>query len=386
MDFRLPEEYTLFREVARDFINKEVAPNADRHDKEGRIDPELYRKFAKAGLMGISVPEEFGGAGAGETGLCILSEELGRVCASTSTSIGAHCGIGTYPILLDGTEEQKQRLLTPIAKGEKIAAFALTEPQAGSDASAVQTTGRKEGDRLIINGSKLWITNGGIADTVTVFLNIQRAPGMRGGMSAVVVEKGTPGFSIGTAEKKLGIRGSSTTELFFDNCEVPFDNVIGKPGTGFRNALKTLDYGRITLAASCLGSAKTALDLSLEFASNRVQFGKAISENQAIQFYLAEMATRIQAMEHMVYHAAWLADTHQDFAQNAAMAKLFCSEGASWVINKALQIHGGMGYMADYPIERMHRDARIAEIFEGTNEIQRLVIANNLLKAKKRSH
>lgn len=384
MDYRFSEEYTLFREVARDFIQKEVAPRADAHDKEGKISLELYRKFGKAGLMGMSIPQEYGGAGAGETGLCILSEELGKVCASTSTSLGAHSGIGSMPILLEGTEEQKQQYLAPLAKGETIGAFALTEPQAGSDASNMKTVARREGDHFLLNGSKLWITNGGVADTFTVFAMLERSPGLRGGMSAFIVDKNFPGFSIGTSEKKLGIRGSSTTELFFDNCKVPIENLLGKPGTGFRLALKTLDFGRITLAASCLGSAKTALDLAVEFARTRQQFGKSIGENQGIQFYLADMATRIHAMEHMVYHAAWLADTDQPFSTEAAMVKLFCSEQASWVINKSLQIHGGMGYMSDYPIERFHRDARIAEIFEGTNEIQRLVIASNLLKAKKR--
>ncbi|HBN09393.1 MAG TPA: acyl-CoA dehydrogenase [Cyanobacteria bacterium UBA8530] len=385
MDYRFSEEYTLFRSVARDFIQKEVAPRADKHDKEGMIHPELYVAFAKAGMMGLSIPEAYGGAGAGETGLCVLSEEMGRVCASTSTAIGAHSGIGSMPLLLEGTEEQKQKYLLPLAKGEKIGAFALTEPQAGSDASNMKTSAKKMGDHFLLNGSKLWITNGGVASTFTVFAMLERSPGIRGGMSAFIVEKDFEGFSLGTHEKKLGIRGSSTTELFFDDCRIPLENLLGKPGTGFRIALNVLDYGRITLAASCLGSAKTALELSIQFATTRVQFGKTIAENQIIQSYLAEMATRIQAMEHMVYHAAWLADNEQPFGTEAAMAKLFCSENSSWIINKALQIHGGMGYMADYPIERMHRDARIAEIFEGTNEIQKVVIAANLLKAKKRS-
>jgi alkylation response protein AidB-like acyl-CoA dehydrogenase len=380
MDFSFPKEYELFRRMVREFAKNEVAPIAAEIDRDERVPMETIKKAAKLGLMGVPFPQKYGGAGAGEMGYCIFMEEINRVCGSTATIIGAHTGIGAMAIYLDGTEEQKQKYLVPLAKGEKIAAFALTEPNAGSDAAAIQTRAVRDGDYFVLNGSKLWITNGDIADVITVFAVTDPALGARGGVTAFIVEKDFPGFKVGTKEEKLGIRGSSTCELFFDDCRVPKENVLGQFGAGFITALKTLDIGRAGLGAGCLGGSQAALEMSVDFAKSRRQFGAPIAQKQAIQWMIADMATEIEALRSLVYRTAWLIDSGQRHSREAAMCKLFGSEVLHRCVNKCLQIHGGMGYMKKYPVERMYRDARITEIFEGTNEVQRLVIATDIFR------
>lgn len=384
-DIFFSEEQRMMREMIREFCTKELKPLASKHEEQGFVDPETVEKVAAQGFMGMIIPEEYGGAGAGEMGLAILAEEIGRVDSSLGTLIGAHGCIGTYGILLDGTPEQKQKYLPKLASGEQIAAFALTEAGAGSDAAAIKTSAVRDGNDWVLNGTKIWITNGPFADVFTVFAVTDPALGARGGVTAFIVEKAFGGVFPGLPEKKMGIKGSQTSELTFKNCRVPNENVLGQVGYGFATAMKILDYGRLSLGAGCLGGAKEAFDLSLSYAMQRVQFGKPIAEQQAIQFYLSDMATRIYAMENMVYHAAWLADRHERVTMAGSMVKLFCTEQSSWIINKAVQIHGGMGYSSEYPIERMFRDARICEIFEGTNEIQRLVIARNLMKTAQKA-
>ena len=383
MDFTFPKEYELLRRMIREFAQNEIAPIAEEIDVEEKVPMEVIRKAAKLGLMGVPFPQEYGGAGAGEIGYCILMEEINKVCGSTATVIGAHTGIGAMAIYLDGTPEQKEKYLTPLARGEKIAAFALTEPNAGSDAAAIQTRAVRDGDNFILNGTKIWITNGDIADIITVFAVTDPALGARGGVTAFIVEKTFPGFRVGTKETKMGIRGSSTAEIIFEDCVVPKENVLGQFGAGFLTALKTLDVGRISLGAGCLGGAQAALDAAIDFAKNRYQFGQPIAQKQAIQWMIADMATEIEALRSLVYRTAWMMDSGnmgRDFSTYAAMCKVFGSEVLDRCVDKCVQIHGGMGYMKKYPVERMYRDARITRIFEGTNEIQRLVIATNLFR------
>ena len=380
MDFSFPKEYELFRRMVREFAKNEVAPIAAEIDRDERVPMETIKKAAKLGLMGVPFPQKYGGAGAGEMGYCIFMDEINRVCGSTATIVGAHTGIGAMAIYLDGTDEQKQKYLVPLARGEKIAAFALTEPNAGSDAAAIQTRAVRDGDYFVLNGSKLWITNGDIADVITVFAFTDPALGARGGVTAFIVESHYPGFKVGTNEEKLGIRGSSTCELFFDDCRVPKENVLGQFGAGFITALKTLDIGRAGLGAGCLGGSQAALEMSVDFAKSRRQFGAPIAQKQAIQWMIADMATEIEALRSLVYSTAWLIDSGQKHSREAAMCKLFGSEVLHRCVNRCLQVHCGMGYMKKYPVERMYRDARITEIFEGTNEVQRLVIATDIFR------
>jgi len=383
MDFTFPKEYQLLRRMIKEFAEKEVAPLAEEIDRDERVPFETLKKAAKLGLMGIPFPQKYGGAGAGEIGYCILMEELNKICGSTATIIGAHTGIGAMAIYLDGTEEQKQKYLVPLARGEKIAAFALTEPNAGSDAASIQTRAVRDGDYFVLNGSKLWITNGDIADVISVLAVTDPALGARGGVTAFIVEKEFPGFVVGRKEEKMGIRGSSTAELFFEDCRVPAENVLGMFGGGFLTFMKTLDVGRISLGAGCLGASDEALRMSMEFAKSRYQFGAPIAAKQAIQWMIADMAMEIEALRSLVYRTAWMLDTGQTgrkFSTMAAMCKVYGSEVACRAADTAVQIHGGMGYMKKYPIERMYRDARITRIFEGTNEIQREIIARNLFR------
>jgi alkylation response protein AidB-like acyl-CoA dehydrogenase len=380
MDFTFSPEHVALRRMIREFAENEVAPLAAEVDREGRVPFETLKMLGEIGLLGVCFPQEYGGMGAGETGYCILMEELGRVCTSTATTVGAHIGIGAMAIHLDGDEEQKRKYLVPLARGEKIAAFVLTEADAGSDAAAIRTRAVREGDSWILDGTKTFNTNGSFADIVTVMAVTDPTLGARGGITAFIVEADTPGFKVGTHENKMGIRGSSTAELIFDGVRVPHESVLGKVGEGFISFMKTLDMGRLTLGAACLGGAQAALEWSVRWAITRKQFGAELAHKQSVQWMIADMATEVEALRSLVYRVAWMVDTGQPFGQLAAMCKMYGSEVASRAIDVALQIHGGLGYTRDFPIDRAFRDARIAEIFEGTNEIQRIVIASNIFR------
>lgn len=384
MDFEIPENLRLMRDSVQRFVKKELEPISRQVEEEDRIPDDVVHKMRELGLFGLAIPEEYDGLGLGCLGECLVYEELGKVNACFRTRIGTNNGIGSQGMVLDGTPEQKQKYLPKLASGEWIGCFALTEPEAGSDAANLQTTAKLDGDHWVLNGRKHFITNGNIADVATVFALTDRAKRAKGGITAFIVEKQFPGFYVCAIERKMGMRGSHTCELIFDNCRVPRENVIGgeaKVGQGFKTAMKTLDKGRLTLGASTLGAAEKLLDLSVQYAKQRVQFGKPIAHFQAIQLMLANMATEIYATRQMIYHAAWLRDTTgAAVVKEAAMVKLFSSEVANRVADMAVQIHGGMGYMKDYPVERFYRDLRLTRIYEGTSEIQRLVIARELLK------
>lgn len=335
--------------------------------------------MVKAGFMGIPFPKKYGGEGGDNLGYAMAVEELSRVCATTGVILSAHVSLGAHPIYQFGTEEQKQKFLVPMAKGEKIGAFGLTEANAGTDASAQQTTAVLDGDHYIINGSKIFITNAGYADTYVIMAMTDKSAGTRG-ISAFIIEADTEGFTIGPKEKKLGIKGSSTCELIFENCRIPVENRLGKEGFGFKVAMQTLDGGRIGIAAQALGIAQGALDETVNYVKERKQFGRPISAFQNTQFQLADMASKVEAARLLVYKAAYNKDMGLPYSNEAAMAKLFASEAAMEVTTKAVQLHGGYGYTREYPVERMMRDAKITEIYEGTSEVQRMVIAANLLK------
>jgi len=380
MDFTFAPEHVALRRLIREFAENEVAPLAMEIDREERVPFETLGEMAKIGLLGVCFPQKYGGMGAGETGYCILMEELGRVCTSTATNVGAHIGIGAMSIHLDGTEEQKQKYLTPLARGEKIAAFVLTEADAGSDAAAIRTRAVRDGSEWVLNGTKTFNTNGSFADIVTVMAVTDPTLGARGGMTAFIVEAGTPGFKVGTHENKMGIRGSSTAELVFEDMRVPHENVLGKVGEGFISFMKTLDMGRLTLGAACVGGTQMALESAVRWAKTRKQFGVGLAHKQSVQWMIADMATELEALRSLVYRVAWLVDTGQPFSQLAAMCKVYGSEVASRAIDMALQIHGGLGFTRDFFLERGFRDARISEIYEGTSEIQRIVIASNIFR------
>jgi alkylation response protein AidB-like acyl-CoA dehydrogenase len=380
MDFTFPKEYHLFRQMVRDFVKNEVRPLARKIDREHRVPFETIEKAGKLGLMGVPFPQKYGGVGAGETGYCILMEEVNRACGSTAAVIGAHTGIGAMAIYLDGTEEQKQKYLVPLARGQKVGAFALTEPGAGSDAAAITTRAVRDGDYYILNGTKTFITNGAHADIISVMAVTDPSLGARGGVTAFIVEKEFPGFTVGTSEDKMGIRGSNTAELIFEDCQVPKENVLGQFGAGFITFMKSLDIGRVGLGAGCLGGAQACLEGCIEWAKTRQQFGAPIAHKQSVHFMIADMATEIEALRSLVYRTAWLLDTGQPFTKEAAMCKLYGSEVIHRCIDKTLQIHGGMGYSRDFWVERAFRDQRITEIFEGTSEIQRIVIASNIFR------
>lgn len=380
MDFKFTEEHEMLRDMVNKFVDKEVKPIAARIDKEMKIPDHLLKKAAELGIMGIPFPEEYGGSGLGEIGACVMLEELGRGCASTAVTISAHMSLAATSIYLDGTDEQKEKYLTPLAKGEKLGAFALTEPEAGSDAAAIKTSAVRDGDDFVINGTKIWITNGSNAGIIVVFAVTDPKLGARGGVSAFIVESNTPGFKVGTIEEKMGIRGSTTAELIFEDMRIPMDNMLGVYGAGFITAMKTLDIGRLSLGAAALGASKELLGMSLKFSKERKQFGVPICEHQAVQFMLAEMNIKIYTMEGMVYRTANMADNGEKFTRESAIVKVFCSDALDWVVDAALQIHGGLGYMSHYPVERFYRDSRINRIFEGSNEIQKLVIARELIK------
>jgi butyryl-CoA dehydrogenase len=380
VDLDLAEEQQLLQKSVRDFAQAEVKPHAKEIDESGRFPRDNFKKAAELGLTGVAVPENYGGAGMDHVSYAIVIEEVSRVCASTGVILSVQNSLYCDPILRFGTDEQKQKFLVPFARGEKIGCYALTEPQAGSNAAALTTKAVRKGETYVINGTKAWITNGGAADAAIVYVNTQPEKGEKG-ITALVVEKGTPGFAVGKEEKKLGINATACTELSFTDCEVPVGNRIGNEGEGYKVALSTLDGGRIGIAAQATGIAQGAFEAALSYAQQRQAFGHPISDFQAIQFMLADMATEIDAARLLTRRAAWKQDSGARFTMEASIAKLFASEMSTRVTHKAIQIHGGYGYSREYPVERNYRDARITEIYEGTSEIQRLVIAAWVLKA-----
>jgi alkylation response protein AidB-like acyl-CoA dehydrogenase len=380
MEYELPEDIKMLRQAVREFAEKEVAPIAHEIDEQERVPFEVLKKAGELGLLGVPFPEQYGGADAGVVGYCVLMEEINRKCASTATIIGAHAQLCAMSIYLSGNDEQKQRYLAAMCAGRKLGAWALTEPSAGSDAAHIRTSATRQGHDWVLNGSKMWITNGSFADVLVVFAATDRELGARGGITAFIVEKDFPGFKVGKVEPKMGLRASHTASLYFEDCVVPAANVLGKVGQGFATAMQTLDIGRCGLGASSLGSAKEAYELALKYAVARQQFGRPIADFQAIQFKLADMAVRIYTMEQIVYDCANKVDRGESATLESSIVKLYCTEAASQVIDEAIQIHGGMGFSRELPLERMYRDARVTRIFEGTNEIQRHVIAGELLK------
>jgi len=379
MDFELTEEQRMIQDMARSFAEKEVAPVAAELDETHRFPTDLARKMGELGLMGVAVPEEYGGAGMDYVCYVVALEEISVACANTGVVMSANNSLACGPVLANGTDEQKKKFLAPMAAGDKIGCFGLTEPSAGSDAGNQKTTAVLDGNEWVLNGSKIFITNATDADTAVVFAMTDKEKGSRG-ISTFIVEKGTPGFSIGKVERKLGLNASGTAELVFEDCRIPKDQLLGELGQGFKVALQTLDGGRIGIAAQAIGIARAAMEQSIKFALERVQFGQPIAKFQAIQWMLADMATEIDASRLLTYRAAGLQSAGQRYSTESAMAKLFASETAMKTATKAVQIHGGYGYSKEYPVERNFRDAKITEIYEGTSEIQRLVIASSLLR------
>ena len=380
MNFLQTKEQEFVRKMVRDFAETEVEPLAADIDKEHRFPEETVAKMAELGMMGIPFPTKYGGAGGDEVSYAITVEELARVCASTAVIVSAHTSLCCWPIYAYGTEEQKMKYLPDLLKGRKLGAFGLTEPNAGTDAGGQQTRAVLDGDEWVLDGAKVFITNGGYADTFVVMAMTDKKKGTHGGISSFIVEKGDPGFSIGKTEDKMGIHASSTTELIFQNCRIPKDRLLGEVGDGFKVALSTLDGGRIGIASQALGIAQGAFDVTVDYMKARKQFGKRLSQMQALQFEMADLKTRIEAARLLVYRAAFLEDAHKPYGEAAAMAKLFAAETAMKVTTKCVQFHGGYGYTCDYPVERMMRDAKITEIYEGTSEVQKLVIAANTFK------
>ena len=379
MNPELSPEHELLRSSVRDFADAEVRPHARELDETGRFPRDILHKAADLGLTGIAIPQEYGGAGMDHVAYSIVIEEIARACASTAVILSVQNSLFCDPILRFGTDAQKRKFLVPFARGEKIGCFALTEPQAGSNAAALTTKATRKDGRYVIDGTKAWITGGGAADAALVFVNTKPELGEKG-ITALLVERGTPGFSAGKEEKKLGIHATACCELIFSSCEVPTENRLGSEGEGYRVALSTLDGGRIGIASQAIGIAQGAFEASLAYARQRQAFGHPISDFQAIQFMLADMATEIEAARLLARRAAWKFDTGSRVTMEAAAAKLFASEMATRVAHKAIQIHGGNGYSREYPVERAYRDARITEIYEGTSEIQRMVIAGWLLR------
>ncbi len=380
MNLELTEEQRMLQQTVREFAASEVKPLARELDETGHFPKETFRRAAELGLTGVAFPEQYGGAGFDHISYAIVIEEISRVCASTGVILSVQNSLYCDPIHRFGTEEQKQRLLVPFLRGERIGCYALTEPQAGSNAAALMTKAVRQGDRYIVNGTKAWITNGGVADAAIVYVNTDPAKGEKG-ITALVVERGMAGFKVGKEEKKLGISATACVELSFTDCEVPLENRIGAEGEGYKVALSTLDGGRIGIAAQAVGIAQGAFEEALKYSQQRMAFGHPIAQFQAIQFMLADMATEIDAARLLTRKAAWKQDSGGRFSMEASIAKLFASEMATRVTHKAIQVHGGYGYSREYPVERMYRDARITEIYEGTSEIQRLVIAAWVLKS-----
>jgi butyryl-CoA dehydrogenase len=378
MNFELSEEQSLVRDMVRDFAQKEIAPRAAEVDRTEEFPADNIRDMAELGLLGLPYPEEVGGGGGDYLSYAIAVEEIARACGSTALIYAAHVSLGCGPIYYFGNEEQVQRWLPRLCSGQGLGAFGLTEPGAGSDAGATRTTAKRDGDSYILNGSKMWITSGAIADVVIATAKTDPSAGTRG-ISCFLVEKGSPGFVPGKNEPKLGLKGSVTSALSFENCRVPAANLLGREGEGFRQMLITLDGGRISIGAMALGLAQAALDEAMRYAKDRVQFGQPIAKFQAIQWMLADIATEVEAARLMIYRAAAKKDAGLPFTKEAAMAKLYASEVSERAAFKAIQIHGGYGYSREYPVERIYRDQRLCSIGEGTSEIQRLVIARQVL-------
>lgn len=379
MDFKLNDEQQLLRDMIREFTEKEVRPIAAEIDENERFPEELIPKMSEVGLLGIPVPEEYGGVGMGNLEYVIAVEEISKACASTGVTISAHTSLCCWPILTYGTEEQKQKYLPDLATGEKLGAFGLTEPNAGTDAAMQATTAEDKGDHYLLNGSKIFITNGSYADVYVIFAMTDKSAGNKG-ISAFILEKGMEGFTFGSKERKMGIRGSATYELVFDNVKVPKENLLGEEGKGFKIAMSTLDGGRIGIAAQALGIAEGALERAIAYTKERKQFGRSIAAQQNTQFKLADMATRVEAAQMLVYKAAMAKATQRVYSVEAAKAKLFAAETAMAVTTEVVQLFGGYGYIREYDVERMMRDAKITEIYEGTSEVQRMVISGALLK------
>jgi alkylation response protein AidB-like acyl-CoA dehydrogenase len=379
MDFELTAEQRAVQALVRKFAREKVAPLARHTDETGEFPRPIFEQMADLGLLGLTVPEQYGGAGADTFSYALAVEELAAVCGSTALTYAAHTSLACMPLLWFGNEPQKQRYLTHLAQGKGLGAFALTEPQSGSDAAGLRTTARQEGDSWVLNGQKMWITSGSIADVIVVAAVTDPEHGARG-ISNFIVTRDTPGFTPGKDEPKMGLKGSVTSQLFFDNCRLSAENLLGEPNAGFVQFMKTLDGGRISIAACALGLARAAYEAALAYAKTRRAFGQAIADFQAIQIKLADMATELDAARLLTYRAARLKDQGQAYGKAAAMAKLFASEAAERICYQAIQIHGGYGYSREYPVERYYRDARLMTIGEGTSEILRTVIARRVLK------
>jgi len=380
MNFDIPEEMKILTKEIRRFVEKEIDPISDEIERDGKIPDDLIRKMKELGFFGFAIPQEYGGGGLSIMEQCMVYEVLGRTNSCIRTYIGSNSGPGVECIITDGTEEQKKKYLPQLAKGDKIAAFAVSEQNTGSDISEIQTTAEERDGCFWLHGTKFYITMGDVADIYIVLAYTDKKAGVKNGMTLFITEKVFPGFSIGTIDEKMGLRGSNTCEIIFDNCIVPEENLIGRKGSGFKIALKGIDTGRLAITAVAVGAASKLLDLSIEYSKKRKAFNKPISEFQAIKFKLADMATDIYAAKMMMYNAAWMADQGKSAVGEISMAKVFSTEMANRVAYEALQIHGGMGYMKNLGIERMYRDVRVLTIYEGTSEIQRLTIAQQLLK------
>ena len=381
MDFALNEEQRMFQKMFRDFVTNEVAPLAEEIDQEEKLPRDVLEKAAMQGFLGALLPEEYEGVALDAVSYCLLLEELAKACTSTAMAISVHNGLASKTILDNGSDEQKGKYLEPMAFGDKIGCFAMSEPAAGSDATALETRASRDSEDYVLDGCKTWASNGEIADIFLVFAITDPGAGAKG-MSAFIVEKGTPGFKVGYREKTLGLRGLTCNTLYFDDCRVPAENLLGREGEGFKIAMEALDFSRLSLSAICLGGAQAALEAGVQFATEREQFGEPIALKQAIQNFIADTAAEIEALRYLVYHTAWLADTGEPYTRAASIAKLIGSEVAMRAANKMLQVHGGFGYMKEYAIERMYRDFRALQIVEGTNEIQRFVIARDIFKEK----
>jgi len=379
MDFQLNEEHLLIQRTVREFAEKEIAPRADEIDATDKFPADLFQRMAELGILGIPFAEAYGGAGGDYISLLLALEEIARVSGSMAIILDAHTSLCCEPINLFGSEAQKQKYLAPLIKGEKIGAFGLTEPNAGSDAGSTRTRAVRDGKEWVLNGEKMFITNGSVADVLVVTARTDPEKGTHG-ISAFILEKGTPGFQPGRDEKKMGLKGSVTSQLFFQNCRIPAENLLGQENEGFKQFLITLDAGRLAISAMAVGLAQGAFDKAVAYAKERVQFGQPIAKFEGVQWMIAEMATDIDAARLMVHRAAWLKSQGKPFTKEAAMAKLIATEASERVCYKAIQVHGGYGYVRAYEVERMYRDQRLCAIGEGTNEIQRLVIAKNVLR------